>query len=564
MGILGHRGQKPRKEKKKKESFVTPFWRSTRPVMDYVVTLTGGCPAAYKLVVHLLVSTMKTKVHCDDVELYEAGYRVYIPIPARTMKKLGGVGAIDWLRERKIIHRRYWTDADGVRVYYSKGRCAEYALDPVVILEVCRIGLKAIKLDPKHIDYVDLAAQKPIGSRRGPKLASFDFTGAEKGALVVIPWVAMLAKAEEMLQIAEAVGRIDLQRRAFAAAFELQRIHAMPHFRRLKGGVAIFRSYYRLHPNGRRYQVGGGLQQMPRELKQVLLDEGSDYHNYDLSSAHVMAIFKLAKAINQARHLHSKNDRVWANVFYIDATPFEEIVTEGYASLANMAGLPEGIVKKIYHAHIMGADFEPRKKHATYEDVRAYLGDWWKARKALKEMEWAFAAVTEARDGVISAMNTMIRNPKMKSSTWLRGFVEVSQVGPQVFIRNASGGVLEVQDIHCQRVAEDSTVLSHLLTGIERKVISTLILMLEDHGIDVVSDEHDGLITRGAIPQDLIDKAVQPVLGKQAVLRLKPLCKPQDDPFRAIKEAFLGPAENEDPDEEDRAEPVGLLYGGGG
>jgi hypothetical protein len=229
-----------------------------------------------------------------------------------------------------------------------------------------------------------------------------------------------------------------------------------------------------------------------------------------------------------------------------------------------MAGLPEGIVKKIYHAHIMGGDFEPRKKHAAYEAVMEYLGDWWKARKALRELVWAFAAVTEARDGVIAALNTMIRNPRMKSTKWLRGFVEVSQVGPQVFIRNACGGVLEVQDIQCLRIAKDSSVLSHLLTGIERKVICTLILMLEDHEIDVVSDEHDGLITRGSISQALIDQAVQPVLGKEAILRLKPLCKPLDDPFRAIKEAFLGPAENEDPDEEYRAERVGLLYGGGG
>lgn len=563
MDNVGRRDKKQR-NKKRRESFITPFWRSTRPVMEYLVALTGGCPAAYKLIVHLLVSTMKKKVLSEDVVQLEAGYHVFIPIPAHTMKKLGGIEAIDWLRERKIIHRRYWRDEDGLLVYYTNGRCAEYALDPGVLLEVCRIALRVIKRDPKHIDYVDLVTRKPIGSRRGPKLAAFDFTGAEKGALVEIPWVVMLAKAEEMLQIAEATGRIDLQRRAFAAAFELQRIHAMPHFRRVKGGCAIFRSYYRRHPNGRRYQVGGGLQQMPRELKQVLLDEGKGYYNYDLSSAHVMAILKLAKAVNQARHLHMKKDRAWANVSFIDATPFEEIVTEGYASLADMAGLPEGIVKTIYHAHIMGADFEPRKRHAAYEDVRAYLGDWWKARKALKEMEWAFAAVTEARDGVIAALNMMIRNPKMTSTQWLRGFVEVSQVGPQIFIRNACGGVLEVQDIQCQRVAKDSSILSHLLTGIERKVISTLVLLLEDHGIDVISDEHDGLINRGSIPQDLIDKAVQPVLGKQAVLRLKPLCKPQDDPFRAIKEAFLGPAENEDPDEEDRAEPVGLLYGGGG
>lgn len=393
---------------------------------------------------------------------------------------------------------------------------------------------------------------------------SFDFDAAEKGPLVEIPWMALVVKAEEMLKISEATGRIDLQRRAFAAAFELQRIHAMPHFRRKKGGYAIFRSYYRRHQNGRRYQVGGGLQQMPRELKQVLLDEGEGYYNYDLSSAHVLAILKLAKAVNQARHLHMKKDRRWANLPFIDASPFEEIVAEGYASLANMAGLPEGIVKKIYHAHIMGGDFEPRKKHAAYEDVRAYLHDWWKARKALNELEWAFAAVTEARDGVIAALNTMIRNPRMKSTKWLRSFVEVSQVGPQVLIRNASGGVIEVQDIHCQRIAKDSSVLSHLLTGIEREVIYTLVLLLEDHGIDVISDEHDGLITRGAIPQDLIDKAVQPVLGKQAMLRLKPLCKAQDDLFRGIEEALMGSSSMEDIGDEDRAERSGLLYGDGG
>lgn len=558
MGTVGHRRRKRRKEKRK-ESFVTPFWRSTRPVMEYLEELVEGCPRGYKLVVHLLVSTMKKKVLSDDVELFEVGYRAYTPIPAHTMRKLGGIEDIDWLRERKVIHRLYWRDENGVLVYYTNGRCAEYALDPSVLLEVCRIGLNAIKPDPKHIDYVDLVTRKSIGSRRGPKLGSFDFTGAEKGPLVEIPWMALVMKAEEMLQIAEATGRIDLQRRAFAAAFELQRIHAMPHFRRVKGGYAIFRSYYRRHTNGRRYQVGGGLQQMPRELKQVLLDEGEGYFNYDLSSAHVLAILKLARVINQARHLHMKKDRSWANVSFIDATPFEEIVTEGYASLANMAGLPEGIVKKTYHAHIMGGDFEPRKKHAAYEAVRSHLGNWWKARTALRELVWAFAEVTEARDGVIAALNTMIRNPKMRRTKWLRSLVEVSQVGPQVFIRNACGGTLEVQDIHCQQIAKASSVLSHLLTGIERKVISTLILLLEDHEIDVISDEHDGLITRGSIPQELIDKAVQPVLGKKAVLRLKPLCKPEDDPFRSIKEALIGHAANEDLGDEGRAERLGLM-----
>ncbi len=287
-------------------------------------------------------------------------------------------------------------------------------------------------------------------------------------------------------------------------------------------GVCAYEPAYRVQPlSGRLSEIGGGLQSCSRAMKQAAVEGVPDVHNNDLKSSQLYGLrqeFRLAgidtrevdellakpKAFFAAQASLSVD--TWKTATY--ALLFHGTLHDSYAQAVNLQrelGLTElpAIAEAIRKAHAAGEVPDP---HRAYADVVRLLSPL--SARLQQYYKWLVADFWEAN-----------KRPG-------NGWYVVNDCGAPFRLdayRDERGSLRRHEAV--------AALAAHRLQGKEAALVHRLTVLGARHGFEVIANEHDGLLSLGAISDAAFAEALAGSNFPEALLE-------RDKPFMDTTCAF--------------------------
>lgn len=279
-------------------------------------------------------------------------------------------------------------------------------------------------------------------------------------------------------------------------------------------GLSWYRLAYTVSSTGRIYQRGGALQNCPREMKSAAYSGVPNANNYDIRRSHLTGLVLLAESEGLP-------------------VPATRALINGPTDLGKIeksCGLREGTLKTVVYAVLNGARFPfsfdicpqgGKYKHSVRDAIRDNaLRDQDDGHELIPFRE-RYVRTRESLDAFLSEVKAWHEA--------LMDFVYAHATdgrGGQ-YIRNAVGmnrlvGPIKRYNLSKKVVAR--RVAPHLLQGLEAAFIHALTIRLHAQGIQVISNEHDGLVVLGEVFAEDVEEACIASGFVSAVLQKKPFC----------------------------------------
>lgn len=256
------------------------------------------------------------------------------------------------------------------------------------------------------------------------------------------------------------------------------------------GRVSYYTPSYGPQDTGRIGENGGGLQSCTKRMKAAAFDGIPNIYNYDLRSSHAYVLLQELKLAG------------------IDGSWVEEHVGPGvFEERAAHLGLSKGTYKKCFFSTLNGASHVWKTGKEPPGAIQEVL---------LKEFEGEEA---KAKFGVVVAELKPLKAIVDKWRKWL-----LSPKCPhrrttqrEDYILNAAGQWLHISDEELER-----KVNAHILQGQEAAYIHHLTILSKKYNFIPISNQHDGLITLGEVPEEAKQEAGRLSGFEQPFLEIKP------------------------------------------
>jgi hypothetical protein len=261
-----------------------------------------------------------------------------------------------------------------------------------------------------------------------------------------------------------------------------------------KGDLGFYFPSYSPQSSGRISENGGGLQSCSRAMKKAAFS-GIDFFNYDLRSSQGYAFL-------QDLRLAGIEDK-WL-VDHLGSGAFEQ--------RAQNLNLPKKVYKKCFFATIMGATHRwlEKAEHVgrLQKALRKHYGTEKEARQKFDEL---VVQLKPLKKVVRLWTKWLIDDPacKHRKKTQRREYLE-----------NAAGQKLQL-DRSTSATKLKRKAAAHMLQGQEAAYIHHLTILSKDYGFVPISNQHDGLVTLGTIPQEAQAKAAELSGFRESYLELK-------------------------------------------
>lgn len=265
-------------------------------------------------------------------------------------------------------------------------------------------------------------------------------------------------------------------------AYENDRLCAQTMFAGMKreGKLGLYIPSYSPQTSGRIGEVGGGLQSCTKAMKHAAFTGIENIHNYDLQSAHGYVLLQELKLAG------------------IDGAWVENHLGKGvFEQRASALNLPKRLYKKLFFATINGASHhwkdektsrkKPRKREKPGA-IQEELLDHFKDVQAAREKFGEVVAALKPLKKIVEEYRTWLLSPTCPHR---------KKTERREYILNAAG-----QELPTSHEEFEQKVIANILQGRESAFIHHLTILSKKHSFTVVSNQHDGLVTLGKIPDE--------------------------------------------------------------
>ncbi len=492
-------------EKPEGIGFQGPSYRPTKPrgrvakwvpgtqaQLKLIASLCSGLhPDNQKFVIHILSSMRVRSGKNGNL----TGRRDFIP--ASYLFRQTNFRNTDWkeLQRRGVIdvHRysRHGRRSDAFRIEPAvRAKLLEARL-PLMGQQHCRINLVTGK---PTVRLIGSPKKDPRGRKLPPLIRDaiehigrcpFNRREIEEHLERLKKDVLQSARGTSQLHIARARYATDLS--CFVSLFDQD---AQP----LNDELSDYQPAYSATKTGRISQMRGGLQNSSRALKAVAYSGIGGVRNYDLKAS-------------QARILQHEMSQRGRTPAFLNRYNSEENAKE---CAAKQIGVSVDTWKDMLYALIMNANLPPLsqirlKRYARGSVRKAIVSDV--GFDALYETYERFLDYVEDFPSVLSQWQESIVDDLVDKSTWT-----AKETGKQL-LRNATGIQVRVDELARKNDLYQlrASLAAFILQGLEAAVIHNLTCLSSTYEYRVVSNEHDGLVTIGTIPDAAVKRAVSSV-----------------------------------------------------
>lgn len=354
---------------------------------------------------------------------------------------------------------------------YMDGQCRYYLIEPTLFQKI--------------FDHLEEQATAPDGS---PAVNLFDGKAYNVGHAFYPPnpkrpssklmrdAARVLHAADCPINVSAVQKHLEALKNAGDVAYDNDRLCAQTIFAGMKtsGGITSYTPSYGPQDPGRIGENGGGVQSCTKRMKQAVFDGIPNVHNYDLRSSHAYVLL-------QELGLAGMDGR-WV----------EDHVGVFEAKAASL-GLSKGIYKKCFFSTINGASHIWKTGKEAPGPIQEVLlkeigGEQAKAMfvTVVAELKPLKAIVEEWRKWLLESPNC----PHHKKTQ------------REEYILNAAG-----QKLHFSDEERSRKVNAHILQGQEAAYIHRLTILSKKYDFIPISNQHDGLITLGIVPEEAKQEA---------------------------------------------------------
>ncbi|MBD1843984.1 hypothetical protein H6F89_11350 [Cyanobacteria bacterium FACHB-63] len=265
--------------------------------------------------------------------------------------------------------------------------------------------------------------------------------------------------------------------------------------RRLSGDIWCYRPSFEPQSTGR-ITERGGFQSCTTEMKQAAFYGIRDVFNFDMRSSQPNLLIILLERAG------------------LDSSWLREYISnkDNKFIYAERAGLLVGAWKKCLLAAIMGSPFPTKKQRNNPGNGYSSIADYvWEAVAADKDAKYL----------VTLGKLQKVLQPLLKvMAQWHKLLIEDAkqnpfQVGKEYFVRNEAGCVFPLKDyLNEQGELINKEELKRRLAafhlqGMEALIVHTLTGLAEEFGFRVLSNQHDGLVVLGRIPDAAVQRTLE-------------------------------------------------------
>lgn len=245
---------------------------------------------------------------------------------------------------------------------------------------------------------------------------------------------------------------------------------------------SVYKPMFNTQMSGRVTELGVGLQGCTREMKKAAFYGIKDIHNYDLKSSQLYILKMLFEeagisTVEIVKLLkEDKNERAAALGLPVDVAKSCVISLLMGASLAPLSSISSKTTSSIYEAIFASAsnpELSYNKFFNRYKGIKKDIDKW-----------HAYL--------VNNALKTMNRKKYITNSSNTKFLV-----GDYL---DKSGKLINVNELE-RRLA------AYFLQGQEATFIHILASLSSKYGFEVYSNQHDGLVTKGVIPEEAVREA---------------------------------------------------------
>lgn len=447
-----------------RKSYIISNYKVSKTTYQFIHgTLQALDPEHRRFFLHILCSHL-IELGREDHEDLEGWETLGLKLPFKTIKAEFERG-FSW----RPLHARGLILASD----YCDGQCRHFQVTPAVLQEL--------------LAHLRQQADAPDGS---PAVNLFDGTAynvacrlsgenAPPSSKLMRDAVRVLHGGDRPFDASAVRDHLDwMCRHAKSLAYDNDVICAQTLFagaRQGEGGVWLYAPSYCTQSSGRISENGGGLQSCSRLMKQAALDGIPDLHNYDLRSSQAYALLRELRLAGM--------DSSWL-ASHLGPGVFEERAVQ--------LGLSKKTYKGFFFATIMGATH----RWLTGESIGSI-------QAKLQQLHECDGDAARAQfDRVITQLAPL----KGTVRTWARWLLESpdcphrKKTQRRHYLENAAGQKLlldgSVEPRQLRRKAA-----AHILQGQEAAYIHHLTILSKNFDFTPISNQHDGLVTLGPVPE---------------------------------------------------------------
>lgn len=480
-----HRKREHRKREHRRTAYVIERQRDYLPRVTYINSLLADFGEHDRhFFKHVLVSGLTRE------RALKGGW---VPVPSELIKAKLRKARPKLLCKAGLIR---------IKPYNKAGRCYEYRVDPEIVEKYVLMAPLTIA-ECAGSNRFDLFSGKPTTRRE--RTSTYDDNG-NRYPEVVCKAMKMIDKSyfdgpavEEylaklkarFLEARQTMDRTSTEFREIQGRF-LNDAHCfcavmMQEPEHIGGGIYRYRPAYRPQGSGRISEVGGGFQSCSREMKEAARGRLKDVVNYDLKSSQPFgliqqfeeAIASGAKGIDTGWLVHYTSEATAKNLY------------------AETAGIPVDTWKRVLCGVIMGASLP--------ENILCSNGA---VRGALEEVPGLnIKAAYERIYDLIQPLKVSIDAwHEYLRTTFIKRNAKTCRRGR--YVENAAGMRFFVDEIN-EPWELGARLAAFVLQGQEAAFVHTLTTLAPEHGFDVIGNEHDGVVTIGAVPEEAVEEAAR-------------------------------------------------------
>ncbi len=276
-------------------------------------------------------------------------------------------------------------------------------------------------------------------------------------------------------------------------------------------GISRYKLNYEFQASGRAGHVKGGAQSCRKEMKVAIYEGVPDVRNYDLVGSQpnfLIELFEEANEMGGGGLSERPLDAAWMECYVNDP--------DGKHRLAEQIGIEVGTWKSVLCALMMGATLPVNPADSKGDLVKTLRED--PACQTVAE----FRAVWERLCAEMRPFYGELR----RWHEWLdEVFAPRRASGGNGngghYVLNAVGGKFYPKE-HRKPHERQAKLAAFMLQGKERAFVLSLLRLAPKFGFEPISDEHDGLVVIGEIPEAAVEEAKQNSGVQRARLIEKP------------------------------------------
>nr|WP_322714537.1 hypothetical protein [Nostoc sp. ChiSLP03a]MDZ8215791.1 hypothetical protein [Nostoc sp. ChiSLP03a] len=516
-------------------AYIIKSYRSPESIKLYLDTLLEGYSKAdYHFFVHVLCGTLISYAKEEDG---------WVPVSSELIRKTWGKTGVQFTRmieegmlEIKILDEFQLSDGTTLSQTYSKnlGLSREFRVSPQVFDMVMECSPNTPE-EFANCKYYNLCDGRLMNKQiRYPKNNSSNnyYPQLILDAMETLQTCKVNVKAlrEHIAKLtADATDPVfgggDKAKRALVIDRSAYN-HIMSNIVKLEGDLADYQLIFSEQGpqmSGRISEAHSGMQSCSRKMKEAGFSDIPDLRNYDLKSSQVYGLIQ------------------WFEMANIDTSWLHNYLAQDKQVFANKVGISKDRWKECFMAIVMGAHLQKKVERKHFESVK--VNRFVKGEAVVIEEspeEAIFKALYEESNGnpdvaleYFIKFNEVIAPLKAAIDKWqawlLNEYVPANSVYPrgQQCVVNKTGMTFDLTPyLGTKGKWKNESELKRKLAafylqGVEAGYIHWITVLSKDFGYTCLSNQHDGLVTIGEIPEEAREIAKQRSGLKYAVLEEK-------------------------------------------